>query len=216
MYTNPRRKAGQVTDDVREAIERRFEYLRQRKADEETLRIDKERMSQPSNPWLYFTIVREEGRFHLPSDYVFDIVPMFKQIAHYVDSDCEEYLIEKWPIFNIGTLKVLLFLMEQSDEKPNVKAITGLVTNVEEYLDKSDAHLENYLVELPVRESTWEGNKTLEIFKQLITRLEKRLERQPKDAFDVENLFMTIFQKRQQSKEHSDEPARKRCRSASM
>jgi hypothetical protein len=218
MFTNPRKRAGTMNvEEVREARERHFEQLRQKKADEEAIRMSLERRRQPSNPWLYFGIVCGEG--HLPHDYVVNVFSMLKQIAHHVDTDCEEYLIQKWPLLNIGTLKVLLFMMQQSDEKPNPQAITGLVKKVNDYLDKSDAHLEDYMVKLPDKKSTWEGDKTLEIFEQLITRLERRLDMQQKDFFDVESLFMRIYQKQQakaKKKEEDEEPVKKRCRSSSM
>lgn len=212
------KKAGGMSKGEIQARKRRFEDIRQKTSDEETKRISDETKNQSSNAWLYFAIVCGEAWFNLPSGYIFDSTSLFKQITHYVDSVCEEYLMEKWPFLNIGALKVLLFLMQQSDEKPNTQAICGFVKSVNDYLEKcGDAHLEDYLVALPEKTTKWEDNKTLEIFEQMIVRLEKRLAIQSKDFFDIENISMKIEQKIQQSKSSEDEePARKRPRSSSM
>lgn len=193
---------------------RRFEQLQAEKSEDDAKRIRMDIKNQPSNPWFYFSIVCGEAQLAFPGGHMIDIMNLFKQIAHPVGVDDEDYTIERFPVFNIGTLKILHYIMQQSNEKPNPAAINELVKKLNEYLILSDALLDDDMaVELPEKPSKWEGDENLQILERKIGDLEKGLDRQAKDYEDIKDLF-TRMAKRQKVKE--EEPAKKRRRSSSL
>jgi hypothetical protein len=197
MFLPPRSSGLKTKDDVRHAIEQRFEELRRQKT----------ATTAKTAAALSFTAIRHEARLHLTNDVVSDMEAMFQEIQN-----CESV---EFSCLNIGTLKALCYVMQQSDEEPNFEVVNEIVNKVETYVDRTDAFLVDRSIALPNKKSKWEWSVPLLIFDQMIAKLVKRQRGQSQDCEDIKNLFKRAYQQTKTNDE-DDEPSPKRRRSVSL